>query len=78
MQAEVVLSCLPSIMSGQNYLARHSEEGKKKKQTEEVGRHQEMDWPGVRQVQDGREQRKLEETGCEVICGAQTTPAVKW
>ena len=55
MQAEVVLSCLPSIMSGQNYLARHSEEGKKTSQTEEeVGRqHQGMDRPGVRQVQEG-------------------------
>ena len=44
-----------------------------------VGRqHQEMDMPGVRQVPEGkREQRKMEEAGCEVICGVPTTPAVK-
>ena len=37
-----------------------------------------MDRPGVGQVQEGSgEQRKLEETGCEVICGAPTTAAVK-
>ena len=39
--------------------------------------HQGMDRPGVRQVPEGSgEQRKLEETGREVICGAPTTPAV--
>ena len=40
--------------------------------------HQEMDRPGLRQVPeaDGK-QREMKETGCEVICGAQTTPAVK-
>ena len=37
-----------------------------------------MDGPGVRKVPEGSaEQRKMEETGCEVICGAPTTPAVK-
>ena len=38
------------IRSGQNHLARHSERGKKTRQTEkEVGRqHQGMDRPGVR------------------------------
>ena len=36
-----------------------------------------MDRPGVRQVpEDSGEQRKLEKTGCEVICGAPTTPMV--
>ena len=46
---------------------------------EEVGRqYKGMDWPGVRQVPEGsREQRKMEKTGCEIICGAPTTPAVK-
>ena len=34
--------------------------------------------PGVRQVSEGSgEQRKMEETGCEIICGAPTTFAVK-
>ena len=37
-----------------------------------------MNRSGVRQVHDGSgEQRKMEETGCEVICGAPTTLAVK-
>ena len=40
--------------------------------------HQGMDRPGVRQVPDDRENReKMEETGCEIICGAPTTLAVK-
>ena len=61
----VVWSCLPFIRSGQKHLARHSERGKKTRQTEEeVGRqHQGMDRPGVRQVPEGSgEQRKMEET----------------
>ena len=37
-----------------------------------------MDRPGVRQVPEGSgEQRNMEETGCEVICRAPTTPAAK-
>ena len=40
--------------------------------------HQGMNRPGVRQVPDGSgEQGKMEETGCKIICGAQTTFAVK-
>ena len=69
-----------SSESGQNYRARHSERGKKTRLTEEeVGRqHQGMDRPGVRQVPEGSgEQGKMEETGCEIICGAPTTFAVK-
>ena len=79
-QTAVVWSCLPFIRSGQNHLARHSERGKKTRRTkEEVGRqHQGMDRPGVRQVPEGSgEQGKLEETGCEIICGAPATLAVK-
>ena len=62
------------------HLAKHSERGKKTKQIEEEGgrQHQGMDRPGVRQVPEGRgEQGKMEETGCEIICGAPTTLAVK-
>ena len=54
--------------------------GKKTRQTEEeVGRqHQGMNRPGVRQVSEGGgEQGKMGETGCEIICGAPTTLAVK-
>ena len=79
-QTAVVGSYLPFIRSGQNHLARQSEREKKTRQTkEEVGRqHQGMDRPGVREVPEGSgEQGKMEETGCEVICGAPTTLAVK-
>ena len=79
-QTAVVWSCFPFIMSGQNHLARHSERGKKTRQTEEeVGRlHQGMDRPGVQQVPEGSgEQGKMEETGCEIICGAPMTLVVK-
>ena len=51
------------IRYGQNHLARHSERGKKTRQTEEeVGRQQQgMDRPGVRQVPEGSgEQGKME------------------
>ena len=66
--------------SGQNHLARHSERGKKTRETEEeVGRqHQGMDRHGVRQVPEVKEEQvKLEEGGCEIICGAPTTLSVK-
>ncbi len=52
-------------------LQRHSERGKKTRQTEEeVGRRcKRMDRPGVRQVPEGSgEQGKMEQTGCEIIC----------
>ena len=73
----VVWSCLLFIRSGQHHLARHSERGTKTTQTEkEVGKQcQGMDGPGVRQ--SSGEQRKMEEIGFEVICGAPTTLAVK-
>ena len=64
----------------QNHLARRNERGKKTRQTEEeVGRqHQGMDRSGVLQVPEGSgEQRKTEDTGCEIICGVPTPPAVK-
>ena len=54
--------------------------GKKTRQTEEeVGRqHQGMNRPGVRQVPEGSgEEGKMEETGCEFICGAPPTLEVK-
>ena len=79
-QTAVVWSCLPFIRCGQNHFARYSEKGKKTRQTEEeVGRqHEGMDRPGVRQVPEGGGERgKMEETGCEIICGAPTTLAVK-
>ena len=79
-QTAMVWSCLTFIRSGQNHLAKHSERGKKTRQTkEQVGRqHQGMDRPGGHQVPEGSgEQGKMEETGCEIICGAPATVAVK-
>ena len=61
-QTEVVWTWLLFIRYSQNHLARHSERGKKTRQTEkEVGRqHQGMDRPGICQVQEGSaEQWKL-------------------
>ena len=80
-QTAVVWSCFPFIRSGQNYLARHSERGKKTRRTkEEMGRqHQGMDRPRVRQVPEGsgeQEKKKMEKTGRKIICGAPTTLAV--
>ena len=53
---------------------------KKTRQIEEgVGRqNQGMDRPGVRQVTEGSgEHGKIKETGCEIICDAPMTLAVK-
>ena len=66
----MVRPCLPFIGSGQNQLARHSERGKKTRQTEKEVRRQHV-------PEGSGELRKMEETVCEVICGAHTTPAVK-
>ena len=56
-QTVVVRSCLPFIRSSQNHLARHSERGKKTRQSEEEVRrqHQGMDRPEF-----GRSQRAVE------------------
>ena len=40
--------------------------------------NQGMDGPGVRQVPEGSGERgKMEETGCEIICGVPTTLTIK-
>ena len=41
--------------------------------------HQKMDRPGVRQVPEGsgKQEKKLEKTGCKIFGGAPTTLAVK-
>ena len=80
-QTEVVWTCLLFISSGtQKNLARHSENEKQTRQTEEeVGRqYHGMERPGVHQVPEGSgKQGKMEETGCKIICGAPTTFAIK-
>ena len=77
----MIWTCIPFIRFVRNHLARHSESGKKTRPTEEeMGRqHQGIDRPGARQVPEGSGElkKKEEETGCEIICGAPTTLAVK-
>ena len=53
--------------------------GGRQRRKKEVGRQNEgMDRPGVCKIPDGNgNQRKMEETGCEITCGAPTTPTVK-
>ena len=54
--------------------------GKKTRQTEEEMERQPqgMDRPGVLQVPEGSgEQGKMEETDCEIFCGAPMTLMVK-
>ena len=46
-QTAVVYSCLPFIRSGQNHLARHSEWGKKTRQTEEEVEDNIREWTGL-------------------------------
>ena len=51
-------------------------QGRQRKRWER--QHQGMDRPGVRQVPEGGgEQGKMEETGCEIICGAPVTLTAK-
>ena len=65
------------IRFGQNNVARPRERGKNTRQTEEEEgtQHQEMDRTGVRKDEDIT--GKMEECGCQIICGAPTTLAVK-
>ena len=74
--------CLPSITSGQNHLAGHSERGKEIRQT--VKRGAKTTQRSGAGLEFAKSQRAVENrtqknggTGCEVICGAPTTPAVK-
>ena len=73
------MSPIHHVWPKKKHFVGYSERGKKTRQTEEeVGRqHQEMDKPGVFQVSEGSgEQKRMEETGCEVICGAPMTLAL--
>ena len=75
-QTAVVWSCLPFISSGQNHLARHSEDkadrGRSGKTTSGNGQA----WSSPNPRGHWRIE-KLEETGWEIICGAPTTLAIK-
>ena len=70
-------SCLLFIRSGQNHLARHSERGKKADRrrdgkTSGDGQALSSHVPG-----GSGDRKKMEETSCEVICGAPMTLAVR-
>ena len=56
-QTEVVWTCLTFIGSGQNHLARHSERGKKTRQTEERWEDNIREWTGL---EFGKSQRAVE------------------
>ena len=76
----MVWSCLPFIRSGQNHLARHSERGKKKGGQRKRWEDNIREWTGLEfgKSQTTAENRgKMEKTGCEIICDARTTLAVK-
>ena len=47
MQTAVVRSCLPFIRSCQNHITRHSERGKKTRQTEEKVGDKIREWTGL-------------------------------
>ena len=70
MQTEVVWTCFPFNRSGQNHLARHSERGKKTRQTEIEVERQQREWTGLGFAKSHRaveNREKMEETGCEII-----------
>ena len=91
-QTAAVRSCLPFIKSGLQGTVKggrgqgrpppppkKKKEKKKRERKKEVGRqHQGMDRPRVRKVPDGSgEQRKIVETGFEIIFGVPTTLVVE-
>ena len=63
-----------------NHLARHSERGKKTRQTEEEMGRQHQEWTSLEFAKSQRaveNREKMEKTGCEIICGTSMTLAVK-
>ena len=59
-QTEVVWTCLPFFRSGKYHLARHSESGKKTRQTEEEVGRQDWEWTSL---EFDRSQRAVENRG---------------
>ena len=62
------------------HLARHSERGKKTIQTEKKWEDNIREWTGLEFAKSQRaveNRKKMEKTGCEIICAAPTTLAVK-
>ena len=75
----MVWSCLPFIRFSQNHLARHSERGKRQGRQRRWWEDNIREWTGLEFAKSQRavENEKMEESGCEIICGAPTTLAVK-
>ena len=79
-QTAVVWSYLQIIRSGQNHLARHSERGRRQDRQRTRREDNIRTWTGLVFVKSQRaveDRENVEETGCEIICGAPTTLAVK-
>ena len=75
-QTAVVWSRFPFIRSGKNHLARHSERGKKTRQTKRWEDNI-REWTGLefgRSQTTAENREKMEKTGCEIICGAPNDP----
>ena len=60
MQTVVVWSCLPFIRPGKNHHARYSERGKKRRQTEEEGEDNIMEWTGLEFAKSQRAVENME------------------
>ena len=62
----------------QGTVKERKRKGREEDKADRERQHQEMYRPGVRQVPEGNgEQGRMEETGCEITCGAPTTLAFK-
>ena len=74
----MVMSSVHQVWPNPSCKAQNEKRKKTRQTEEEMGRpHQGMGRPGVRQVPEGSgEQGKMEETGCEIICGALMTLVV--
>ena len=80
MQTAVVWTCHPFIRSCQNHLARHSEKGGRRQGRQKKRREDNFrEWTGLdfAKFQRAVDNRKMEETGCKIICVAPTTLMVK-
>ena len=68
-QTKVVWTCLPFISSGQNHLQGTVKGGRRQGRQRKRCEDNIREWTGLEGV---GEQRKMEETGCEIICDAPT------
>ena len=78
-QTAVVLSYLSFIRCGHSHLARHSERGRRQGRQRKWWEDNNGEWTSLEfgRSQSAVENRKMEKTGCKIICGAPTTLAVK-